>query len=193
MDHRAAVGGMWDVIGALQFDYLVAQGLRPDHHLLDIGCGSLRGGGRFIWYLDVGHYFGIEKEGELLDMGISREILTLRDRQPVFRVCEHFDFAGLSPKPFDFALAQSVFTHLPADEIELCLRNLRPVMADDGVFYATFWLGESRPLRKPRDHRSRYQYPMDRILAFGGAAWMVEYIGEWGHPRGQMMVRFRPA
>jgi SAM-dependent methyltransferase len=123
MDHRAAVGGMWDVIGALQFDYLVAQGLRPEHYLLDIGCGSLRGGGRFIWYLDVGHYFGIEKEGELLDMGISREILTLRDRQPVFRVCEHFDFVGLSPKPFDFALAQSVFTHLPAAEIELCLRT----------------------------------------------------------------------
>jgi hypothetical protein len=197
MDHRAAVGGMWDVIGGLQFDYLVAQGLRPDHYLLDIGCGSLRGGVRFIRYLDRRHYFGYDIDANVLRAGLLEECGAdlQHEKRPALWTVEGPNAPIFRPvgDHFDFALAQSVFTHLPAAEIELCLRNLRPVLADDGVFYATFWLGESRPLRKPRDHRSRYQYPMDRILAFGGTAWTAEYIGEWGHPRGQMMVKFRPA
>lgn len=42
--HRIAVGGMWDEIGKLQFEFMVKQGLKPHHKFLDIGCGSLRGG-----------------------------------------------------------------------------------------------------------------------------------------------------
>jgi hypothetical protein len=29
--HRAFVGGMWEEIGRLQFDFLRGQGLKPDH------------------------------------------------------------------------------------------------------------------------------------------------------------------
>ena len=45
LGHRAFVGGdgdLWDRIGRLQFDFLVSQGLRPEHVLLDFACGSLR-------------------------------------------------------------------------------------------------------------------------------------------------------
>lgn len=42
--HRGAVGGMWDQIGKLQFEFMVKHGLKPEHKFLDIGCGSLRGG-----------------------------------------------------------------------------------------------------------------------------------------------------
>ncbi len=42
--HRDMVGGMWEEIGRLQFEFLRARGLKPSHRLLDIGCGSLRGG-----------------------------------------------------------------------------------------------------------------------------------------------------
>ena len=38
--HRDMVGGMWDEIGRLQFEFLRARGLKPNHRLLDIGCGS---------------------------------------------------------------------------------------------------------------------------------------------------------
>jgi len=41
--HRRYVGGMWEEIGQLQFDYLVSQGLRPEHVFCDVACGSLRG------------------------------------------------------------------------------------------------------------------------------------------------------
>jgi hypothetical protein len=42
--HRELIGGMWETIGRLQFDFMVAQGLIPSSTLLDIGCGALRGG-----------------------------------------------------------------------------------------------------------------------------------------------------
>jgi hypothetical protein len=44
LGHRNYVGGMWEEIGKLQFDFLVQQGLKPSHCFLDIGCGSFRGG-----------------------------------------------------------------------------------------------------------------------------------------------------
>ena len=46
--HREQVGGLWDEIGALQIDFLRAQGLRPGDTLLDVGCGCLRGGVHFV-------------------------------------------------------------------------------------------------------------------------------------------------
>jgi cyclopropane fatty-acyl-phospholipid synthase-like methyltransferase len=65
--HREAIGGNWDKIGKLQFDFLLKMGLKPDNYLLDLGCGSLRGGVLFIPYLEDKHYYGVEKETRLLE------------------------------------------------------------------------------------------------------------------------------
>ncbi len=42
--HRHAVGGMWDEIGRLQFDFLVARGLRPSTALLMSAVGHCAAG-----------------------------------------------------------------------------------------------------------------------------------------------------
>ncbi len=42
--HRNAIGGYWDEMGKLQYNFLLEQGLKPRQILMDIGCGSLRGG-----------------------------------------------------------------------------------------------------------------------------------------------------
>ena len=72
--HRQYVGGYWDEIGRLQFEYLVSQGLRPHHYLLDIACGALRAGIHFIPYLEPGHYLGIDKEADLIQAGTEKEL-----------------------------------------------------------------------------------------------------------------------
>ncbi len=41
--HRAFVGGRWDEIGRSQFEFMKQRGLLPEHKLVDIGCGALRG------------------------------------------------------------------------------------------------------------------------------------------------------
>jgi hypothetical protein len=50
----------WEDVGRMQFEFLLREGLQPHHHLLDIGCGSFRGGRFVIDYLQEGHYFGID-------------------------------------------------------------------------------------------------------------------------------------
>jgi len=63
--HREYVGGMWEEIGTLQFNFLLSRGLKPESYLLDIGCGSLRLGVKAIPYLERSHYLGIEKHARL--------------------------------------------------------------------------------------------------------------------------------
>jgi hypothetical protein len=57
---RRIVGGEWDEIGRLQFDFLKGAGLKLRHVLLDVGCGRLRGGVHFVAYLERGNYVGID-------------------------------------------------------------------------------------------------------------------------------------
>ena len=194
--HREYVGGKWDEIGQLQFDFLVAQGLRPDHYLLDIACGSLRGGVHFIPYLEPGHYLGIDKEPELIRAGRDEELsATLRDeKRPVLLVDGHFAFDRFGVRP-NYALAQSLFTHLPPELIATCLRNLRDVIADDGVFYATFFQSYADSHGNPDQAHDwgRFNYTRDQMERLGrDAGWRMEYIGDWRHPRGQMMLRYFP-
>jgi hypothetical protein len=74
LGHRDYVGALWEQVGILQFEFMVSQGLRPQHVLLDVGCGSLRGGVHFIPYLEPGNYLGIDKERRLIRSGLKREI-----------------------------------------------------------------------------------------------------------------------
>ena len=60
--HRELVGGLWEELGVLQFEFLVKRGLKPHHRLLDVGCGALRGGVHFVRYLDPGCYHGIDRK-----------------------------------------------------------------------------------------------------------------------------------
>src|SRR4051794_14007689 len=81
--YRDRVGGRWDELGELQLRFLVEHGLQPGHRLLDMGCGALRGGVRFVEYLDPGHYYGVDVNQSLLDVGFERELDdALRSRLP---------------------------------------------------------------------------------------------------------------
>ena len=193
--HRTYVGGKWDTMGQLQFDFLVGQGLRPDHYLLDIACGSLRAGRLLIPYLDAGHYLGLDKEEALISAGLANELdrKVVEEKKPQFVVSASFEFRRFEAFP-DFALAQSLFTHLPPGMITTCLANLREVIAADGVFFATIFEIEQER-RKPRSSHDHavFRYTLAQMASLGEATgWAMDYIGDWGHPKGQRMLRYRP-
>jgi hypothetical protein len=196
LGHRNYVGGLWDEIGSLQFEFLVNHGLKPHHYLLDIACGSLRAGVHFISYLEVGHYLGIEKEKSLLKAGIVDELGTqlYNEKQPQFVISKDFDFARFSVRPH-YALAHSLFTHLPAPVILDCLNKLRRFLRDDAVFYATFNETPTEVLNpeKPHDH-ANFQFTrreMEDLAA--NSRWRAQYIGDWDHPRHSKMMGFYPS
>lgn len=197
--HRKAVGGMWDTVGQLQFDLLVREGLEPRHHLLDIGCGSLRGGVHFIAYLDTGNYTGIDKSEERLRAGREVELprAGLVGKEPVLEVVEDFDFASLGRR-FDYAVALSLFTHLPLELIHTCLANVVGVLEPGASLYATFLELDSADQRRRLDRSERlyakdpnFWYAFDELRAACEVTQLeAEYVGDWGHPRDQKLAVF---
>jgi len=194
--HRQYVGGNWEAIGALQFNFLVAQGMAPDSYLLDIACGALRLGVHAIPYLEPGHYLGIEKERGLVEAGLAKELGAALQaaRQPRIVVSDAFEFERFERRA-DFAIAQSLFTHLPPALIGLCFDKLLPCLADNGVFYATYFevpVPRHNP-DTPHDH-GYFAYTRQQMLDFGeGRGFQARYIGEWNHPGEQVIVEYRPA
>lgn len=203
--HRTWIGGLWEEMGRLQLDYLVAEGLEPGLNLLDVGCGCLRGGVHFVRHLDPGRYFGIDVSAPLLDAGYDLELAAvgLCDRLPRRNLLANGSFeAWRLGATFDFALAQSVFTHLPANFIRRCLIELARSMVPGGRFYATYFeCPDDRPDALELVHqpggitsyldRDPYHYrARDLFWLAEGLPWRVEQVGEWGHPRAQRMVRF---
>jgi hypothetical protein len=194
--HRAYVGGMWGEIGRVQFDFIVGQGLKRQDILVDVGCGSLRGGRLFIAYLDPEHYLGIDHNEWLIEAGLKHEIpkRLQEKKRPQFVISERFEFSKFGKRP-DYGIAQSLFSHLTKDDILLCLANLRAEMQAGGRFYATFvpkgFLPKAYTNPEHSNDRQTFQYDAEEILAIGRqAGWQGRYIGDWGHPRGPEMVEF---
>lgn len=144
MNYRNAVGpaDKYDVIGALQFNVMVDQGLREHHTLLDIGCGSLRGGRLFIVYLLPRRYYGIEPYEHLVVDGINMEIGSsiYEVKYPQFHYSGNFDLTHFGVA-FDYILAQSVFTHAAPQMIKKCLTEAKRCLKPKGRFIATYFKG----------------------------------------------------
>lgn len=193
--HRQYIGGLWEEIGKLQFDFLVNNGLKSSDVLMDIACGSLRAGVHLIPYLKSGHYLGIDKEQSLINLGLKNEIKEdiLDQKKPKFVISDNFEFNKFDRIP-NFAIAQSLFTHLPPPMINKCFVKLKKHFAKDGVFYATYFITENvvENPRKAHDH-GIFRYTPDAIISFGTTnGWNAEIIGDWNHPRNQKIVKYTP-
>lgn len=204
--HREAIGGLWDEVGKLQFDFMLRRGLVPVHRLLDLGCGSFRGGVHFVPFLAPGNYFGFDRNQSLMDAGYDKEIgpAGLADRLPRENLVadDNFDFSKFRVA-FDRVIAVSVFTHLTLNLVRVCLERLAPAVVAGGELYATYFSApESRPTHLPLVHspggitthgyRDPYHYRFSDLRhAALGLPWQVLDIGEFGHPRDQQMALFR--
>lgn len=142
--HRKAVGGLWDELGEMQLDALRELGMRPDHTILDVGCGSLRAGRLLVEYLAPAHYHGIDLNQSLLDAGYENELTPeLQSRLPRSNLVEH-DVTQPLPMdgPFDYLIAFSLFTHLPVELTQAALMRISETMAAGSQLLATFFVVE---------------------------------------------------
>ena len=144
--YRAYVGPPedYDLVAAMSFNLLTTLGLRQHHSLLDIGCGSLRIGRLLIPYLNRGKYFGVEPNEWLVNEGIQRELgeTLLQIKRPTFLFFDSPDIIVQAKIAFDFALAQSIFSHCGLDLIRGWLSAISRSLAQDGALVATFLTGE---------------------------------------------------
>ncbi len=184
--YRAYVGPPehYDVIAAMTFNLLTTIGLRQEHTLLDVGCGSLRSGRLFIPYLNRGGYFGLEPNGWLVEEGVRREVG--RDlvamKRPRFVIANRADALPADAR-FDFAVAQSIFSHTGTDLLTAWLDGIARRLKPGGALAATYLPGASDPVE------SGWIYPgcvQLRPATLESAATDVglEFVPiHWAHPR----------
>jgi len=135
---------VWEVKRDFQIRFLKERGLLPRHFLVDIGCGTLRGGIPLIRYLDTGHYYGLEVRAEVVQE--ARQELAehgLDEKRPMLRVIDRASTLDL-PARFDYAWAFSVLIHMDDETLQDTMAFVRHHLASDGVFLANVKLGEHR-------------------------------------------------
>ena len=195
MGYREFVGGdglYWDEIANLQFNFLRSEGLKPKHILLDIACGCLRAGRLFIEYLNAGNYLGIEKEVNLIIYGVSEEVgmPIFVEKYPFFVVSSNFEFEKFPIQP-DYAIAQSILTHLSSEDVYRCLKSLRNFVNSRVILYATFFEAFSKVDNPPfSDSIDCFFYTREQMNTIAEiSGWYMEYVGDWGHPRDQKLIK----
>jgi len=194
--YRAYVGppADYDLIAGIQFSLLFAVGMRETHRVLDVGCGSLRGGRLLIPYLRPGNYFGQDPNQWLIDSGIREEIGQdlVRLKRPRFSTRADFRFEDFG-ETFDFVMAQSILSHTYFDLAIQALRGMEAVLAPRGLILATFVTGPSIARKA-----AGWEYPGCVNFDAQDIAGAVEQSGlascrlDWPHPRQEWHALAKP-
>ncbi|MEW2470193.1 class I SAM-dependent methyltransferase [Streptomyces sp. NPDC046994] len=190
---EAAVGShthdRWLALGQMQFDYLIEHGLRPEHRMLDIGCGNLRGGWRFIDYLGTGNYYGIDISPDIL-MAAKKTLSErrLQDKLPHLTITGDLTLDFLPEDHFDVIHAHSVFSHSPLQIIDQCLAHVGRVLSESGFFDFTFDRTEGAEHQVLRED---FYYRTDTLLALARQHGLhAKFMQDWEErPHGQSKIR----
>ena len=185
--YRAFVGPPedYDLIAAMAFNLLTTLGLRQHHSLLDVGCGSLRIGRVLIPYLNRGKYFGLEPNEWLVDEGIRRELgeTLVQIKRPTFLFSDSPEAIAQAKTAFDFALAQSIFSHCGLDLIRGWLSAISRSLAPDGALVATFLIGEEDSAKTGWIYPDCVNYRPGTLERTAKDVNLRFEILDWKHPR----------
>jgi SAM-dependent methyltransferase len=183
-NYKAYVGPAttFGIAGKKQFELLQYAGLLPKHKLLDIGCGSLRAGKYIIPYSDEGNYYGLEPNKWLIKEGIQKETgkAIIEEKKPHFNYNAEFNLSEFNT-PFDFILAQSIFSHASARQITTCLSEVKKVLTKEGLFLATFDLGTENYIQDAWVYPDCVGYKPEFVLSLITKQGLVGYRTNWDH------------
>lgn len=159
---------LWRMKRAFQFEFLQRMGLERGQRLLDLGCGTLRGGLPLIEFLEPGHYTGVDVRADVLaEARAELEEAGLAHRKPMLVHATDLSMLELGER-FDVVWAFSVLIHMDDATLARALDCVARHLAADGSFHANVRLqraGESA------EERSWEGFPVvTRALDFYRAA-----------------------
>ena len=185
--YRAFVGppADYDLIAAMTFNLLTTLGLRQHHSLLDLGCGSLRVGRLLIPYLNKEKYFGVEPNEWLVQEGIRNEIgdNLLQIKRPRFLFSDAPGMLQTAEVTFDFAVAQSIFSHCGLDLLVPWLSSIAKCLAPTGVLLATFLPDEEDTTSTGWIYPACVKFKPDTLKNAAASCGLKFEILDWRHPR----------
>ena len=110
--------------------------LPENSHILDAGCGS----GRDVKIFKERGYKVTAIDGSLEMCKLASEFANIN--------VHHIQFQKIEFKnEFNGIWASASLLHVPSDEIDLVLNKLKEALKDDGIFYASFKLGDFEGIR----------------------------------------------
>jgi ubiquinone/menaquinone biosynthesis C-methylase UbiE len=194
---EAAVGSptreRWLKLGQMQFDYLLKHGLKPGDRVLEIGCGNLRAGWRFIDYLDAGNYYGIDISPDILLAAQNTLVHQgLQEKLPHLTLVDDLKLEFLPSRHFTVVHAHSVFSHSPIHVIDECFAHVGRVLAPDGFFDFTFDRTEGAEHHVLREDFYYRTETLTKLAARHGFA--ARFMDDWEElPHEQSKIRITHA
>lgn len=185
-DH--AVGHHDSDFGSWQFWWLIQHaGLRPDDHVLDLGCGTGRLAKHLVPFLEPGGYCGLDISPEAIDIARARIPADVRrNRAPAILRNDDLRLEEVDGEA-DLVWANSLLTHLNEKGVVELLAHLPDVLADDGQAFLTFF-------DEPQQSAKDFGYtPSDIHDIAANLGVHVRIIPEdaFEHPKGQRLVTVR--
>jgi len=127
--------GFWNELQAYQLNTLKLNGLKPEHNLLDIGCGPLQGGIAFIKYLNKNNYYGIDINQESIVAGISQiKKFKLEYKNPFLSSSNSFGREKLKDIKFNFIWASQILYYFDDDKLKDLMEWLSLALLENGKF-----------------------------------------------------------
>lgn len=135
---------LWKMKQEFQINFLKSKGLSKEHNLLDIGCGTLRGGIPLIDYLDNGNYTGIDIRSEAIKEAFKElKEEGLENKNPIVKQFDSFQELKLENQ-YIYMFAFSVLIHMEDSICKSCIQFASENLKEDGVFFANVNYGERK-------------------------------------------------
>jgi SAM-dependent methyltransferase len=190
--HRfeAMVGplGAWGELQRYQLRLLRANGLRPNHKLLDLGCGPLQGGIAFIKYLERAGYTGIDYDPERIQAAekqIARHRLAAK--LPTVAVSSTFGKAELENQTFDFIWASQVLCFFNDKAMDELFSTVRQQLKAGGKFIGDVFALDHHEFRFPENPGTYFRHTPESLQAVaekhGLKVRCLGTIEQYGYPK----------
>ncbi len=159
--------GYWKELQSYQLNILISNGLKPEHKLLDLGCGPLQGGIAFIKYLDANNYYGVDIREASLNAGIRQVKKNhLENKNPVIFLTDDFGKKKLSGIKFNFIWASQILYYFDDKKLNSIMDWLSISLTDEGKFLGDI-IGPKHYEFKTGEH-NWFLHTTDSLAAIAG-------------------------
>lgn len=115
-------------------------GLEPDHKVHEFGVGFLRTSQHFIEFLNPGNFSGNDASGQRIKFGSEyvRRRMDFDAKRPLLITNTDNSFDWLDDRKVDFVWSLAVFTHMPPEDIDDTIKNLRKILKTSAIVLFTY-------------------------------------------------------
>ena len=145
------------------------QGLKPDHHLIDIGCGPLQGGVPCIRYLEANRYTGIDIRHNTIRAAygqVSRE--DLGNKNPRILLSRTFGDEEINGDSFDFMWASQTLCYFDEATMISLLRFIHKRLKPGGTFLGDIYSPDHYEFKHPEQLGKYVRHTAESVQLLAG-------------------------